>query len=376
MNKSTIRKLTSAFFVAVVTTLCCWNASVSAVTISTTNGTGADVQLTGWNGPNADPTNAVDIAANTDQMNVRFTTNRSEIMALRFDVTGYTPSAETNYTIQLVNQRANTAATLFYYAVANGAVGEDSNGSTPGYTDNNWAEGSVVFSTMPGLHWTNSTTAEQTVNGNAVSLGSSLMNNVTEGSIVTFTSQALNDFMQTNADSVVTFIALRTDTGSSQARLATKEATVLASGGTGNAGDYAPRLKFNAIGCDPAVVTGNPAGSTVPAGTAATFTVTATGASPTYQWQVKSNATTIWFNISGATSTNYTTPATISADSGNQYRCVVSVSCDTDTAISSAATLTVSTECLALASRPWSCAYRPWLFSPLRRPQRRLASLV
>ena len=341
MKTSLIQKLTSALSLAAITALLCTSTNVSAITVTSTNGTGADVQLTGWNGPNADPTNVVDTAANNDQINIRFTTNRSEILAARFDLTGYTLANNTNYTIQLVNHRANAAVTLLYYAVTDGAVGEDSNGSTPGYTDNNWAEGSVVFSTMPGLHWTNSTTTEQTVNGNAVALGSAVMNNIAEGSLASFTSQALNDFIQTNADSLVTFIVLRTDANSTQARFATKEATNLTSGATGNAGDFAPRLKFSANGCDPAVVTASPASLTVTVGATANFTVTATGSSPTYQWQVKTNGATTWFNITGETATSYTTPATITADTGNQYRCVVSVSCDVDTATSSAATLTV-----------------------------------
>ena len=340
MNKTMnpmIRKLASALGVAAVTALFCATSTVSAITVTTTNGTGADVQITGW-----DATGVLDTSANTDQINIRTTVDRNEILALRVDLTGYTLTDHTNYTIQLVNQRANTAFTLFYYAVTNGAVGEDSNGSTPGYTDNNWSEGSVLFSTMPGLHWTNSSTAGQTVNADAVFLGSATMNNTAEGSLVAFTSQALNDFVQSNPDSVVTFIVLRTDTGTSQARFATKEATVLASGGTGNAGDYAPRLKFNASTCDPAVVTANPASLSVVAGNTAAFSITATGASPTYQWQVKTNGTTTWFDITGETTAGYTTPATIATDSGNQYRCVVSVACDTDTAISSAATLTVT----------------------------------
>ena len=334
------RKLTSALSLAAITTLCCAHFTASAITIATTNGTGADVQLTGWNGPNADPTNVVDSAANTDQMNVRFTTNRNEIMALRFDLGANTPSGQTNYTLQIVNQRANGAVTLFYYGVLNGAVGEDNNGSTPGYTDNTWAEGSVVFSTMPGLHWTNTTTAEQIVT-NAVLLGSALMNNTAEGSLVSFTSSAMNDFIQTNSDSLITILVVRTDTGGTQARFAAKEATLLASGGTGNAGDYAPRLKFTAIGCDPAVVTANPASQQVLPGAAATFTVTATGTTPSYQWQVLSNGTVTWFNISGGTATSYTTPATVGADNGNQYRCNVSVPCDSDIATSAAATLTL-----------------------------------
>ena len=84
----------------------------------------------------------------------------------------------------------------------------------------------------------------------------------------------------------------------------------------------------------PAINT-QPANRTVTAGETATFWVTATGTGPfNYQW--KKNGT----DISGATSSSYTTPATSSADSGAQYSVVVSNSAGT--VASSSATLTVT----------------------------------
>ena len=83
----------------------------------------------------------------------------------------------------------------------------------------------------------------------------------------------------------------------------------------------------------PAINT-QPANRTVTAGGTATFSVTATGTGPfNYQW--KKGGT----DISGATSSSYTTPATSSADSGAQYSVVVSNSAGTVT--SSSATLSV-----------------------------------
>ena len=53
-------------------------------------------------------------------------------------------------------------------------------------------------------------------------------------------------------------------------------------------------------------------------GHTANFSVTATGTGPfTYQWQ-KNSA-----NISGATSSSYTTPATVSGDNGATFRVIV-----------------------------------------------------
>ncbi len=85
------------------------------------------------------------------------------------------------------------------------------------------------------------------------------------------------------------------------------------------------------------VITAQPTNQSVTVGQTATIAVTATGTpTPTYQWQ-KNNS-----DISGATSANYTTPATVQGDSGATYRVIVSNSEGTVT--STAATLTVTAE--------------------------------
>jgi len=82
-------------------------------------------------------------------------------------------------------------------------------------------------------------------------------------------------------------------------------------------------------------ITAQPQNQSVNAGQTATFSVTATGTAPlNYQWQ-KNSA-----NISGATSPNYTTPATTSTDSGEQFRVVVANTAGNIT--SNQATLTVT----------------------------------
>jgi hypothetical protein len=85
----------------------------------------------------------------------------------------------------------------------------------------------------------------------------------------------------------------------------------------------------------PLIVT-QPANQTVAVGQTATFSVTATGsATLTYQWY-KGGVL-----ISGATSSTYTTPATVSSDTGSLFTVTVSNSLGTVT--SSPATLTVTT---------------------------------
>ncbi|WP_158792560.1 immunoglobulin domain-containing protein [Granulicella sp. L60] len=66
------------------------------------------------------------------------------------------------------------------------------------------------------------------------------------------------------------------------------------------------------------VITTPPANQTVTAGQTATFNVAATGTAPlTYQWYKDGTL------IAGATSSTYTTPATVSSDNGSQYTVTV-----------------------------------------------------
>jgi hypothetical protein len=83
------------------------------------------------------------------------------------------------------------------------------------------------------------------------------------------------------------------------------------------------------------IITAQPANQSVAQGATATFSVTATGSAPlSYQWQKNST------NISGATSSSYTTPATTCADNGATF--VVTVSNSIGNATSNPATLTVT----------------------------------
>lgn len=75
----------------------------------------------------------------------------------------------------------------------------------------------------------------------------------------------------------------------------------------------------------------------------ANFSVTATGTALAYQWEVSTDNGTNWTNVSGgtgATTASYTTAATEDVMNKNQYRCVVTNSCNTVT--SGAGTLTLT----------------------------------
>ena len=74
-------------------------------------------------------------------------------------------------------------------------------------------------------------------------------------------------------------------------------------------------------------ITSQPQGSAISAGTTTTFTVGAEvigQSSPVinYQWQLSSSG--VYSDISGATSSSYTTPTLSTSDSGNKYRCIIS----------------------------------------------------
>lgn len=85
----------------------------------------------------------------------------------------------------------------------------------------------------------------------------------------------------------------------------------------------------------PPAITSQPANQSVTAGQTATFTVAATGSGTlSYQW--KKNGTV----ISGATAASYTTPATVTGDSGSTF--TVTVTSSVGSMTSNAATLTVT----------------------------------
>jgi fibronectin-binding autotransporter adhesin len=94
--------------------------------------------------------------------------------------------------------------------------------------------------------------------------------------------------------------------------------------------------------CTAAGVSQSPASTTAFIGNTATFTVVATGSSPTYDWQVNTGS---GFNDvsdgTGQGTPTYTTHTLTSGDNNTQYRCVISVACDSTTQPSGAATLTV-----------------------------------
>ena len=90
----------------------------------------------------------------------------------------------------------------------------------------------------------------------------------------------------------------------------------------------------------PASITVQPSSSSVVAGAAATFTVTASGDGLSYQWQRSTDNGTTWVDLAGATSASYTVASPAATLSGQQFRVIVSAAGNSVT--SSPVTLTVA----------------------------------
>ena len=107
---------------------------------------------------------------------------------------------------------------------------------------------------------------------------------------------------------------------------------------------------YTETAASPPTITTQPANQTVSAGATAAFSLVASGSGLTYQWQKAPSGSSTFTNISGATAASYTTPATVSTDSGSQFKCIVTNSGGSVT--STAATLTVNTTAPAITTQP------------------------
>jgi hypothetical protein len=87
-------------------------------------------------------------------------------------------------------------------------------------------------------------------------------------------------------------------------------------------------------------ITVQPAGQSVIAPDPATFTITASGTAPSYQWQRSTDGGVTWADIAGATAATHGTGATLTAMNDHRYRAVVGNASGSVT--SSAAVLTVN----------------------------------
>jgi hypothetical protein len=212
--------------------------------VSTADRTGADAQVTENDGGDTG-------SGTSDNINCRIqiatgTTNRHEVIALRFDVTPTNLASISSVSLNMLTHRALPGRIIHVYAVTNGTVGLD-NGTNGvhGFTDNDWPETGTSFSTMPGLIWDGQ---EETKGLTNVMDCGTLTIAKNKAEVWSYKSAQLLNFLRNNPDAQVTFL-LETDTDNTgQLRFCTKETVTLDSGApvapSGTTNWFAPFLSF------------------------------------------------------------------------------------------------------------------------------------
>ena len=102
-----------------------------------------------------------------------------------------------------------------------------------------------------------------------------------------------------------------------------------------------------------AAFTTQPANQTVVAGSAAAFTVAATGTpAPTLQWQRSTDGGSTWVNIATATAATYNTGATTVGQTGERYRAVATNSSGSVNSIAATLTVNPAAQAPAITTQP------------------------
>ncbi|WP_035604153.1 hypothetical protein [Haloferula sp. BvORR071] len=185
-------------------------------------------------------------------LNARFSNlDRNEVLALRFNLSGYDRSKIAAAAVRLVNYRANSASqTLRIYGVNDNATGYNAVTATDGTgTDDNWPENGTTFSSTPGLEFDALATSRGIRLDRVTDLGTAAATNTAEGTEVNISTAALKDFLVAHPDNIVTILVVSETVNGNQKRFASREATTLETGGTAKpAGTYAPRLVIDLPG--------------------------------------------------------------------------------------------------------------------------------
>lgn len=186
-------------------------------------------------------------------MNFRWagaSSNRNDIIAIRFDLAGYNLADLSEVTLSLTSDRAGTMNAGIVYGVAPNGTAVDATTSTiVTGTAGTWLDtGGTTFKNVPGLTFDGLSTTQGLNTSELTNLLSTTTGALTQGQIVTFTSAAMTSFVNSYVGTSITFLISATTAGSNQTRFATRDATGL--NGATNAvapGTYAPTLTFNVI---------------------------------------------------------------------------------------------------------------------------------
>jgi Putative Ig domain/Abnormal spindle-like microcephaly-assoc'd, ASPM-SPD-2-Hydin/Immunoglobulin domain/Immunoglobulin I-set domain/Protein of unknown function (DUF1565) len=223
-------------------------------------------------------------------------------------------------------------------------------GNSAGSVTSNTATLTVSAAAAPAVSFsaTSLTFASQTVGTSSAAQSLTLTNS--GNATLTFSATVSGDFalagLGTCGSSLATGMSCTISVNFTPTAAGTRTGTLTL---TDNASNSPQTIALSGTGTTassvaPSIST-QPANQTVTAGQTATFSVLASGTTPlSYQWQKNAS------NISGATSSSYTTPATTSADNGEQFTVVVSNSMGSVT--SSSATLAVTSLAISMTSLP------------------------
>jgi hypothetical protein len=200
------------------------------------------------NGADAEMREHQNLGVNGVSMNTRTSSNgdRNEMIALRFDLSGYTLSQLQNLRLNVVEHRNNGAREVAVYGVTQGTAGPDGQM----FTTENWDETNLTsWGSLPGLQATDGNYLTQSLETNAlVTLVTNQAYTGAKADVDGFSTPALSSFVTGyTGSSLITFIiaAGPAYTSTGQGRLASGETLALdGNRPTGVAGDYAPFLSF------------------------------------------------------------------------------------------------------------------------------------
>lgn len=191
-------------------------------------------------------------SGSSGDLNSRFNgEDRNEIIALRFDLSGTDRSTIETAELQLINfrTRENPNRPLRFWGVVDGATGYNATTSSEGdFTDDDWPEDGVVYSTMPGLEFDGDSATRGVLMDRVIDLGlrEGAAEDV-EGEITSLATTELTDFIVDHPDDLVTILIEVEALSNGQMRYASKEATGLDSGGSVEPGTYAPKLVLEVV---------------------------------------------------------------------------------------------------------------------------------
>ena len=239
-------------------------AEAAVVTLTTADGSGADAQIlkrSNNGGTTIDDTDTN--AGDDDRIGVRTydggNTQRFDAVFLRFDVSGYVSGSFTgDTTLGLTKWRDDESGLDFQiYGLDDGL---DNWIEGDGGTDDN-PTGELTFSNAPGIDQSAGYPPNPVTNvidtNEASSIGTWSGFTGDEGDELTFTSSDLTTFLNEDSDGLVTLILLRDHTTSTGGfdDFTSKEATQTDTGVlSGEAGDFAPSLTFDATIPEPATL--------------------------------------------------------------------------------------------------------------------------